>query len=369
MKQIKEFLKKEVVLCIAWVVAIGSMFVVPPGKAYIDYIDIRTLALLFCLMAVVEGLQQIGFFNLLANSLLKNVKSTRQLLLILMLLSYFTAMFITNDVALITFVPFTIMILNQIDNQKMKIYAIALETVAANMGSMVTPIGNPQNLYLFIHYQLGLSEFLRIMAPVSIAALVLVLLCCLVYPSKHISVELPKTKTKLPKGRTILYGSLFLLALATVLRICPFYVTLGVILLEMLLFDRPLFRKIDYSLLMTFIAFFIFVGNMGTIDVIKQWLERSICGHEFLVSWGLSQGISNVPAALLISNFTDNYKELLIGVDLGGLGTLIASMASLISYKIYMKEQDSKAGKYILIFTIQNIIFFVILAGGYYVLG
>lgn len=379
MSKLKDFLKKEVVLTVAFLLAVVSMFIVKPDKEYIDYIDYSTLSILFCLMAVMAGLQQMGVFRKIAEALLSKVHKIRQIVLILVMLCFFFSMLITNDVALITFVPFTFIILDLLGKDAEKallIPVVVLQTIAANLGSMLTPIGNPQNLYLFGRAQMGIGEFILLMLPYTVAAFLLLTGCCLLLgrPGRQERDEKNETVTEIKplSTRTSLQGGvwdvvryliLFALALLTVAKIVPFEVTLAVTVVTMLLFDRKLFGKIDYSLLFTFVGFFVFIGNMGRVDAFREFLQGIINGNEVLTAVISSQVISNVPAALLLSGFTGETEALIIGTNLGGLGTLIASMASLISYKYIAKENRCKKGAYFAYFTVANVVFLAILLG------
>ena len=377
MKQIKEFVKNEVVLVIAAVLAVLSMFIVTPDKEYMEYIDFRTLAILFCLMAVMAGLQQMGVFREIAERLLAKVHKLWQLVVILVMLCFFFSMLITNDVALITFVPFSFIILELLGEEiqkKLLIPVIVMQTIAANLGSMFTPIGNPQNIYLHGISGMGIGEFMLLMLPYTAASFVLLL----VY-SLFLGVRTEKkavTDSMQPFGtmseRTKLQGSLwdlirylilFVLSLLTVAGFIPYLITFGIAVLSMLIFDRKIFSKIDYALLLTFIGFFVFIGNMGRIPAFRDFLQSMIAGNEVLTSVVSSQVISNVPAALLLSGFTEDVRALVVGTNLGGLGTLIASMASLISYKYVVKEDKCSKGTYFAFFTVANVIFLAILAG------
>lgn len=364
MNKLKEFFKSETVLCIATVLAIISVFVVPVDAGYLEYIDVKTLALLFSLMVVMAGLQKQGVFTVLASTLLPNAKHTGQLRLILVFLCFFTSMLITNDVALITFVPFTMIVYSMANKREDILYVVVLQTIAANLGSMLTPLGNPQNLYLYSISGMSIGEFLMTMLPLTIASGVLLIICCLVTKKDELHAELEKASictTKREKALCGFYGVLFIISLLTVLRILPYQATFAVALIGGFLTDKTVLKKVDYSLLVTFISFFIFIGNMGRIEAVRAFLSNILVGKEVLIGFLSSQAISNVPAAVLLSGFTDNYAELLKGVNIGGLGTLIASMASLISYKLYVKEMPEKKGNYTKIFTLLNIVFAVIL--------
>ncbi len=363
------FIKKEAVLCIAGLAAILTMFFVPPTLGYITYIDFRVLGLLFCLMAVVSGFNKTGIFILLSEKLLMRVANIRSIALVLVLLSFFTSMWITNDVALITFVPFAILILTMTGYTSHLIIIIVLQTIAANLGSMLTPVGNPQNLFLFSEYNLTITEFLRITLPYTLLSLLLICIAVMFIPKEHISFTLSDTeKTDKHKPYTIaMYSCLFLVCLACVLRFIDYRVTILVVFLSILCFDRTVLKKVDYFLLLTFVCFFIFVGNIGEIPVIRDFLASLLEGREFLVSMLASQVISNVPAAVLLSAFTDDYKAMILGTNLGGLGTLVASLASLISYKFYLRTSKANSARFLGVFTIYNLGFLVILCLFYYV--
>ncbi|MBQ7956729.1 MAG: citrate transporter [Clostridia bacterium] len=355
MQNVKSFIKNEIVLVLSFVLAVISCFLVVPNKGYIDYIDFKTLVLLFSLMAVTAGLNKIGVFKLLAEKLLKYVKRFSALSIVLCLLCFFSSMLITNDVALITFVPFTLLILNLTDKKDKAIILITLETVAANLGSMATPIGNPQNLYLFSKYEMGMSDFFSAILPFAGLSLVLIVVSALFTGKEKIEIANENTEFK-ADIRIIIYSVLFVVALLSVFRVVHFLVLLGITLASVLVFDRKIFKNIDYSLLLTFVFLFIFIGNLGNIPAVNSFLKNVVAEKEIAVGIISSQAFSNVPAAILLSNFTNNVKDLLVGVNLGGLGTLIASMASLISFKLVAKE-GINVKKYILVFTLVNIAF------------
>ena len=358
---ILNFIKKETVLFAALVLAAVSCFFVPPDSHYIGYIDFRTLAILFCLMAVMAGLRKIGVFDTLARRLLERVKSFKAVVFILWVLCFVFSMFITNDVALITFVPLTVVILRMLGEKvrdKWLIPIVTMQTIAANLGSMLTPIGNPQNLYLYGKANMGIGDFLLIMLPYSVLAFALLTVWNVILCRKEKSaptVDFGERKPLSDKKKLIGYIALFVVCLLTVAHIVPYYATLALTALYLLIFDRAVFKKVDYSLLFTFVGFFVFVGNMGRIDVFRDFIESVISGNEIAAAVVSSQVISNVPAALLLSGFTENLRALIIGTNIGGLGTLIASMASLISYKYVCGENKSAKLKYLGFFTAANI--------------
>lgn len=362
------FFKQETVLCAAFALAAVSMFLVPPDGAYAGYVDYRTLAILFCLMGVMAGLQKSGLFQYVAQALLRRVSRTWQLVLLLVLLCFFSSMLVTNDVALITFVPFTLIVLGIIGPQareQLVVPVVVLQTVAANLGSMLTPIGNPQNLYLYGKSGLSLGAFVRLTLPYVSAALVLILVWSLVRSRSYggpVRVSFGE-EAAFPENKVHLavYAALFVLDLLTVARVVPYGAALGVTAAVLLLMDRGIFRRVDYSLLLTFVGFFIFIGNLGRLPAFSQMLQKLVSGNEILAGAAASQVISNVPAALLLSGFTEDLSALIIGVNLGGLGTLIASMASLISYKLIAREESGMKGAYFRYFTTVNVCFLAVL--------
>ena len=367
--RIKKILQQETVLTAAFVLAVVSALIVPPDEAYLGYIDWNTLLLLFSLMAVMAGFQKLGIFKAVGRRLLSKTRDTRQLLLVLVFLPFFFSMLITNDVALITFVPFAIIVLRLSQREKLLVPLVVLQTLAANLGSMLTPMGNPQNLYLYAKSGISLTAFLQLMLPYTIAsglclsAGILMIkkeaLNPLALTADSFSKESAQGESTLPKF--ICYSVGFLLCLLCVAKLLAPIIAAAIILFFLLLTDSALLKKIDYSLLGTFVCFFVFIGNMGRIEHFCTLLARLLTGHERIVAVLSSQIISNVPAALLLSGFTDKYPLLIVGTNLGGLGTLIASMASLISYKQVAREYPALKGKYFGSFTLANLVMLAVL--------
>lgn len=359
MKKVIHFLKTETVLVVAWILAIVSMFIITPSKEYIAYIDFKTLGLLLSLMFVTAGLQECHVFEKIGDALLERAKGLKGLKVVLVFLCFFGAMLVTNDVALITFVPFTMYVLKKANCTEYIGFVVILQTIAANIGSMLTPFGNPQNLYLFSESGMSAGDFFKTTIPYVVLSAVMLLVCCLFGKKEGSNESGDLGEVTMNKGKTIIYAILFVVCIATVFGVLPYYITLVIVLVAALIMDRNLFTKVDYSLILTFVGFFIFIGNMGKMDVVSTFLSNVVSGREILVSILSSQVISNVPAALLLSGFTNKYELLLVGLNIGGLGTLIASMANLISYKIYAKEYPQEKGKYIGKFTIVCVAFLV----------
>lgn len=370
--RIRNFIKKEAVLCIALGLAALSVFWQPVDREYLEYIDWDTLMLLFCLMAAMAGFQRLGVFQRIGDALLAAVKDTRSILLILCFLPFFFSMLITNDVALITFVPFGMIVLQMCGKEKLVIPLVVLQTIAANMGSSLTPIGNPQNLYLYGQSGAKVGDFLLWMLPYTLVTGICIWLAVLFQKKEQVDYKPEKSGAVWGKKRKfyfISYAVLFLFCLLSVAKVLSPMILFFVTLAFLLAVDRKILRCIDYALLGTFIGFFIFIGNLGRVSAFRDFFAGILTGHETLAGVISSQIISNVPAALLLSGFTDKWESLVVGTNLGGLGTLIASMASLISYKQMVRQYPGLKGKYFLYFTLGNVGMLVILLGVYGVPG
>lgn len=383
MSKVLQWVKNEIVLTVALFLALVSMLFVHPDAAYGEYIDFRTLSILFCLMAVMAGFQEAGVFQKIARKLLGKVSGIFGIVYILVMLCFFFSMLITNDVALITFIPFTFIVLKMLGKDREKrlmIPVVVMQTIAANLGSMLTPIGNPQNLYLYGCSGYSFGGFMGLMLPYAAVAFVLLTMYCICLGKKNSGTESENRGKELvisfsdATGSTggtvaiIRYMVLFLVSLLSVVRVLPYPIALAIVVLAMVVFDRQLFAKIDYSLLFTFAGFFVFIGNMGRVSAFKEFLADIIAGNEVVTAVVSSQVISNVPAALLLSGFTDNVRDLIVGTNLGGLGTLIASMASLISYKFIAKSDICSKGAYFKSFTLWNVVFLAVLLGAWLVI-
>ena len=365
MKILKNIAKNETVFCVSFLLAVLSAFLVHPDAAYLAYPDYRTLALLFCLMILVAGLQSLGIFMMLGHFLLKKVHSIRGLSMVMVLLCFFSSMVITNDVTLITFVPFTILIFRMGGQVQRVLKLIVLETIAANLGSMATPIGNPQNLYLYSVSGLTTAEFAWATLPY--AALSLLLLAAAIFTEREeplLEVVMKEHIEGSISGllrSTLPFLGLLALCLLVVFRILPYQPVLICVMAVILLLKRNLYLSVDYFLLLTFLCFFIFIGNMKRIPEINTLLVSVVQGRELLTGILTSQIISNVPAAILLSGFSNDFSALLTGVNLGGLGTLIASLASLISFKFFSREYPDRTGTFLKEFTIWNLAFLIVL--------
>ena len=362
-KKLETFVKKETVLCISAVCAAATMLLVPPDGSYLEYIDMRVLCLLLCLMAVVVGLQECGIFRWLTWQLLSHSHSGRILSLTLVLLPFFCSMLVTNDVALLIFVPFTIALLSRMDCRKAVVPMLVLQTIAANLGSMATPVGNPQNLFLYAAYGLSAGEFFSTVLPLAAVSLVCLVAASLpVLPKTLPELHLEQAALEQPKKLAV-YAVLFVLCLLTVFRVLHYGILTAIVLAAITVIEPKQLKHLDFALLATFVCFFIVSGNLGRVETVRSFLQSLLDRNALLTAVGTSQVISNVPAAVLLSGFTEQWKSLLQGVNIGGLGTPIASLASLITLKLYLRWPGAKAGKFLTVFLIGNIIGLIILLG------
>ena len=355
------FAKKNVVMVVALIAALITCFVVPPDKAYLDYFDVKTLTCLFCVLAVVCALKNIHFFYMLAKRIVQIFKNARMSILALVYITFIGSMLIANDMALLTFLPLGLLVLTSTGKGKYMAFTFIMQNIAANLGGMLTPFGNPQNLYLYTKFNIPNLEFMAIMAPPFVLAVLLITICCLVFVKPE-PLELRDEPMKLPAVRTVVYLLLFALAIAIVFRGIPYWIGLIVIPAVLIFMDRQALKMVDYPLLLTFVFFFVFSGNMARIDGVRQLFSWLLGKSTLLFSVLSCQVISNVPSAILLSQFTENYKELLLGVNIGGVGTLISSLASLITFREYTKQNKGKTLHYILLFSAFNFAFLIILA-------
>jgi Na+/H+ antiporter NhaD/arsenite permease-like protein len=361
-KAIQGFVSKNAVLVIASVLAIASCFIVPPDAKYAGYFDLKTLSCLFCTLAVICALKNIRFFTIVARKIVKCAGNVRSLTLTLVYITFIGSMFIANDMALLTFLPLGYIALSSTCKEKYMAPIFILQNIAANLGGMLTPFGNPQNLYIFTKFGIPTGEFMGIMALPFALAIALFTLCCLIFfPKEELKLDAIEIGT-LPKKRTIFNLVLFALTIVMVFRLIPYYVCLPIVFFAVFFEDRDALKKVDYPLLLTFTAFFLLAGNVSRIEAVSSFFSMLLEKNTFLTSVLSCQFISNVPSAILLSEFTDNYRELLLGVNIGGAGTLISSLASLITFREYTSHVKGKTLKYIGLFSAFNFSFLIILS-------
>ena len=360
--KIGQILKKNAVLCVAVVAALVTSIIIPPDAAYLDYFDWKTLTCLFCVLAVVCALKNISFFTVLAEKIVALFKNTRASILALVYITFLGSMLIANDMALLTFLPLGYFVLSSTGKTKYMAFTFIMQNIAANLGGMLTPFGNPQNLYLYTKFNIPTGEFVATMLPPFLISVALITVSCLLFVKKE-PLEIESKKITLPKWRTVIYALLFTLSIVIVFRVIPFVVGLIVIPVALFFLDRKALKDVDYCLLFTFVAFFIFAGNMSRITLVQNLFEGLLNKSTLLVSICSCQIISNVPSAILLSQFTRNYTELLLGVNIGGVGTLISSLASLITFREYSKHNPDKVKRYILQFSAFNFAFLFLLTG------
>lgn len=354
------FVKNHTVFVVAAVCAAVTSFFVPPDREYLTYFDFKTLSLLFMTLAVICALRKIRFFTILARRLVIITGNLRSLFLMLVCITFIGSMLIANDMALITFLPLGYFALHSSGKERHMAYLFILQNISANLGGMLTPFGNPQNLYLYSYFNIPTDEFCGIMLPPFLLAISMLALSCLFVKPEKLSLE-QGVQPPLNKKRASLYLALFVGSLFIVFRLLPFWVGLAVIPAVLLFADRDALLMVDYPLLGTFFFFFIFAGNLARIDAVNGFISSVLEKDTLLVSTLSCQGISNVPTAILLSRFTSDYRSLLLGVNIGGTGTLIASLASLITFSEYRTLYPKGAGRYFALFTGINLIFLAVM--------
>ena len=354
------FIKKNAVLCIAFTAALITSVIVPPDSKYLDYFDLNTLSCLFATLAVICALKNIRFFSILAEKIVALTGNLRASAIAIVYITFIGSMLIANDMALLTFLPLGYFVLHRTDNEKHMAKLFVLQNIAANLGGMVTPFGNPQNLYLYSYFNIPTGEFMKIMFPPFALAVTMITLCCFLFPKTKLHLSSFDHK-RLSVKRTAYYLALFAVSIIIVFRVIPYYIGLPIVFFGILFSDVTALKKVDYALLFTFVFFFIFAGNMARIDAVNDLLSYLLSKNTLIFSVISCQFISNVPSAVLLSHFTTDYRSLLMGVNIGGTGTLIASLASLITFKNYVSFNPGSAGRFIKVFTIFNFAFLVIL--------
>ncbi len=359
-QRIRTFVRKNAVVLIALLAAVVTTFFVPVDREYLGYFDLKTLTCLFCVLAVVCALKNIRFFYILARKVVQLFKNARLSVLALVYITFIGSMLIANDMALLTFLPLGYFVLTATRMHRYMAFTFIMQNIAANLGGMLTPFGNPQNLYLYSYFEIPTGEFMAIMAPPFLFSVALITLCCLVFV-KPDPLVVPDERITLSPWRTALYLVLFALSIAIVFRGIPYWIGLAVIPAVLLAVDRKALLMVDYGLLFTFVFFFIFAGNMARIDAVRELFSWLLDKSTLLFSILSCQFISNVPSAILLSQFTQNYADLLVGVNIGGVGTLVASLASLITLREYLSHNPRKTGYYIAMFSLFNYGFLILL--------
>ena len=362
MTSFKKFAKANAVMLIAALLAVVTAFIVPPDGEYLGYFDFKTLTCLFCVLAVVGALRNIRFFYTVAKLIVRKFRNTKICILVLVYITFIGSMLIANDMALLTFLPLGYFILHTTGKEKYMAFTFIMQNIAANLGGMLTPFGNPQNLYLYTKFNIPDLEFMGIMLPPFILSVTLITVLSLVFVKSE-PIEIAERAPSLPIARVVIYLILFALSIAIVFRGIHYLVGLIVIPLVLLVMDRRALYTVDWGLLLTFTFFFIFSGNMARIDAVRDFFSYLLDKNTLVVSALSCQFISNVPSAILLSQFTANYKELLLGVNIGGVGTLISSLASLITFREYSKHDKGHVWSYILKFLVINLLFLVVLIG------
>ena len=358
--KIIKFAKKEAVLSVAIILTIITCFFVPIDRKYITYFDYNTLVCLFCMLAVVAGLKNTNVFELISRKMIGLFHTRRTVIYALVFGTFFFDMVVANDMSLITFLPLTYIVLHSTNNDKYLAFTFIMQTIAANMGGMITPYGNPQNLYLYSFYKIPTNEFFSILFLQSLTVAVLLFICCAFLKNEPLKLK-DDSKIEINKKKLYIYIVLFILVILSIFRVISYLIVLGIVAITIFIADRKRFKNVDYALIATFCVFFIFSGNIARIQAIKEMISQLVIKNTLLAGIVSCQFISNVPTAIFLSKFTTNYRDLLISVNIGSLGILISSLASLITLKEFLKHQPKKFGKYLVMFTIFNTLFLVVL--------
>lgn len=354
------FFKKNIVAVIAIMLAAFSMLFVPPDKEYLHYFDWKTLVFLFSTMLIIAAFKNIKTFTITAKTLIRRFSNTRGLVTALVFITGIGSIFIANDMALLTFLPLTIIVFKTCGKEKYTGMTIALQTVAANLGGMIMPFGNPQSLYLYSYFDIPVAKFLATMAPAFLLSMVLLVVICLFVKKEHAEIVIDEPM-KLDKKRVLIYTAFAVVALLAIFKIVNYLVAAAIIAVGLLVVDRKAYKKVDYGLMLTFSAFFVFSNNMARIETVRTVMTALTEKNVLLTGVVSCQLISNVPSAIFLSNFTGDWAALLLAVNIGGVGTLVASLASLISLKAYMQEYPGKGKKYILLYSAYNFSFLLVL--------
>ena len=362
LRPIIDFFRKNTVMTVALIAAVITSVAVPFDRAYIGYFDFKTLTCLFCVLAVVCALKNIRFFYIIAQKIVRCFKNARLSVLALVYITFIGSMLIANDMALLTFLPLGYFVLSTTGKEKYMAFTFIMQNIAANLGGMLTPFGNPQNLYLYTKFSIPTGQFVTIMAFPFALSVLLITVCCLVFVKAE-PLDIADCDATLPLVRTAVYLVLFAFSIAIVFRTIPYWTGLIIIPAALFFLDRKALLAVDYPLLLTFVFFFVFAGNMARIDIVRDAFSYLLDKNTLLFSTLSCQCISNVPSAVLLSQFTENYRDLLVGVNIGGVGTLIASLASLITYREYTKHNPKKSAYYIAVFSAFNFAFLIVLTG------
>ncbi len=355
-----EFTSKNIVLVIAATLAIASCFIVAPDSQYIEYFDFKTLTCLFCTLAVICALKNIRFFTITAKKIVSLTGNTRTLAIALVYITFIGSMFLANDMALLTFLPLGYISLSSTKKEKYMAPIFIIQNIAANLGGMLTPFGNPQNLYIYTKFNIPTLEFMGIMLFPFVLSIVLFTLGCLFIPKESLTLNNEEDEKIAPK-LTVFYLFLFALTILMVFRVIPYYICLPIIVISIAATDKNALAKVDYPLLLTFFCFFLLAGNISRIEIVNLFFSSLLEKNTLLTSIFSCQVISNVPSAILLSEFTTNYKELLLGVNIGGVGTLISSLASLITFREYTSHIKGRTVQYLGLFTALNFGFLIVL--------
>jgi len=366
MGKFKSWLKTNAIFVIVVIVAVISCFIVPIDKGYLSYFDgaFETLTCIFGILIIVAGLENIDFFHKVARFIIKKFKSVRSIVLTLIFITYVSALINANDMALLTFLPLSYLVLKYINKTEYLAFTFIMQNIASNLGGMISPIGNPQNIFLFSYYDIGLLEFFKIMAIPTLCALLLIVVSVMFVKPEKVEYQ-DKYDHKIDYYRLAIYAILFVLTFFVVIGVVPFYIVLAITILTMLFCDRKSFLQVDYTIPLIFVGFFIFSGNMERIPFVANFMTKFADKQTFLCAYISCQFISNVPTSILLSKFTGNFPALLVSVNVASLGIIFSSLSGVIALKCFVKynpkNSKHKAWYYIGFDLLMNVLLLVVL--------
>ena len=365
MKKVVQFLRRELMLTLSLLAALIALVITPPTPQLFRDIDWRTLGTLLMMLCVLEGFKQENVLEPVVR-LASRIRRMTSLTLFLVFGVFFSSMFVTNDVSLIIFVPLTILLFRSVDRERYILPVISMENIAAIRGSLLTPFGSPQNLFLYGRAEVSAGHFMLHMLPLcASSALLLAVFVFFLYrrnPREEITVARQESlRSAGGRVRRAVYLALFAVIIAVIVtRTSLWPWAVGLVLAAVFAADRRLLLKVDYVLIITFFCFFIFSSSIAANPHIAGVLKRAVAGSEYWWAIGLSQVISNVPASIVLYPFSENFAGLIYGLDTAGLCSLIGSLASVINYRIYAREYPGQGGKFVRVFTLVSWAFFLI---------
>lgn len=349
------------ILIVAAIAALVTMVLVPPDDEYLGYFDWHTLICLFCILATLSAIGSSGLLDWVSHSIAEHVHSTRTLIVALVTVTLGCSMVLSNDMTLVTVLPLATVLLKSVHREREIPFAFIVITLTANLGGMLLPFGNPHNLYLYSIFHLTFGQFVGTMAPPLILSMVLIYACCRFVHTERFSYTKPDDVV-ISRKHALLYTALFVVCILMTVNVVPYLMGMAVVVAVLAIVDHEVFAKTDYALIMTFICFFIFSGNIARVPGVADFFASLLGSGAFLTTLISSQVISNVPAAILISHFSNDWAGIALGSNVGGVGTPISSLATLITLRQFQKAHVGGMGRFLGKFEVYNFAFLIVVA-------